>query len=67
MLNVLERSSTGDFPCGPVGLRLHASSAGGTGSISGWGTKVLHAMGCGPKEKKKKERKVKYNEAERGH
>ena len=31
-------------------LRLHASSAGGTGSISGWGTKVIHAMWCSQKK-----------------
>ena len=32
-----------DFPGGPV-LRLQASTAGGTGMISGWGVKTLHAM-----------------------
>ena len=25
-------------------LRLHASSAGGAGSIPGWGTKIPHAV-----------------------
>ena len=27
-------------------LRLYASNSGGTGSISGWGTKIPHAVGC---------------------
>ena len=26
-------------------LRLHASNAGGVGSIPGWGTKIPHAAG----------------------
>ena len=26
------------------GLRLHASNAGGVGSISGWGRKIPHAL-----------------------
>ena len=33
------------------GLRLRASNAG---SISGWGTKIPHAMHCSLKKKKKK-------------
>ena len=32
-------------------LRLRASTAGGTGSIPGWGTKILHAARCGQKKK----------------
>ena len=28
-------------------LRLHASTAGGMGSIPGWGTKIPQAMGWG--------------------
>ena len=32
----------------------HASSAGDTGWIPCWGTKVLHAMGVAKKKKKKK-------------
>ena len=32
-----------DFPDGPV-LRLHTSSAGGVGLISGQGTKIPHAL-----------------------
>ena len=32
-------------------LRLHAPSAGGTGSIPAWGTKILHAIWCGQKNK----------------
>ena len=27
---------------------------GGTGSLPGWGTKILHATQCGEKKKKKK-------------
>ena len=34
-------------------LRLHASNAGGTGSIPGWGTKIPHPTCCGLKNKKK--------------
>ena len=33
-------------------LGLHASTAGGTVSIPGQGTKIMHAMGCGKKKKK---------------
>ena len=33
-------------------LRLWASTAGGMGSIPGWGTKVPHAVQCGQKTKK---------------
>ena len=36
-------------------LRPHASNAGGTGSIRGWGTKIPHAMRPKNKERKKKE------------
>ena len=36
-------------------LRLHTSTAGGVGSIPGWGTKIPHAMGRSQKKKKKKE------------
>ena len=32
-------------------LRLHASTAGGAGSIPGGGTKILHAVWCGQKKK----------------
>ena len=35
-------------------LRLCASTAGGTGSTSGWGTKIPHATQSGQKKKKKK-------------
>ena len=35
-------------------LRLSAPTAGGVGSISGWGTKIPHASRCGQKVKKKK-------------
>ena len=33
-------------------LRLRDSSAGGTGSIPGWGTKIPRAAWCGQKDKK---------------
>ena len=35
-------------------LGLHASTAGGVGSIPGQGTKIPHASQCGQKKKKKK-------------
>ena len=34
-------------------LRLHASTAGGTGSTPGWETKIQHASWYGKKKKKK--------------
>ena len=38
-------------------LRLQASTAGGTGSIPGWGNKILHAARCGqpPPQKNKQQ------------
>ena len=41
-----------DIPGSPV-VKFLASTGGGMGSISGWGTKIPHAMGCGQKKKKK--------------
>ena len=38
----------GDFPSGPV-VKTLPSNTGGAGSISGWGTKIPHAVGCGKK------------------
>ena len=35
-------------------LRIRAPTAGGTGSIPGWGPKIPHAKQCGQKEKKKR-------------
>ena len=35
-------------------LRLHASTAGGMGSIPGWGTKIPHATWYGAKKKRNK-------------
>ena len=35
-------------------LRLHAPTAGGMGSIPGWGTKVPHAIQLGHSKKKDK-------------
>ena len=37
-------------------LGLCASTAGGTGSIPGWGSKILHAAWHGQKNKRKKKR-----------
>ena len=34
-------------------LRLNTSTAGGIGSIPGWGTKIPHALWVQTKEKKK--------------
>ena len=34
-------------------LRLHASTAEGTGLIPGQGTKILYSLSCGQKKKKK--------------
>ena len=36
-----------------LGLRLQASSAGGTGLIPDWGTKILQASQCCQSKKKK--------------
>ena len=41
--------ATNTCPGGPVVMTL-PSSAGGTGLIPGWGTKIPHATGCGQKE-----------------
>ena len=38
-------------------LRLHTSTAGGTGSIPGRATKIPHAVGSWPKKKERKEKK----------
>ena len=37
-------------------LRLHASTAGGTSLIPGWGAKIPHASWCSKKKKKKKKK-----------
>lgn len=42
-----------DFADGPV-VKTPASTAGGTGSVPGWGTEITHAMQHGQKRKKKK-------------
>ena len=34
-------NDAGDFPGSPV-VKLHASTAGSTGSIPGWGTNIPH-------------------------
>ena len=41
-----------DYPGGPV-AGTHTSNARGVGSISGWGTRTLHAVQNGQKKKKK--------------
>ena len=39
-------------------LRLHASNAGGTGSVPGKGTKIPHVVRCGKKKKKNRKEKA---------
>lgn len=41
-----------DFLGGPVKLKVCSSTAGGTGFIPGWGTKIPHTMWHGEKEEK---------------
>ena len=44
LLNLTFKNLTSrEFPGGPV-VRMPHSTTGGTGSISGWETKTLHAM-----------------------
>ena len=38
-------------------LKLLTTISGGTGSIPGWGTKILHAAWCGQKKKEKRKKK----------
>ena len=47
-----------DFPGGPVVKT--SSTAVGSGSIPGQGTKIPHAMHCGQKKKKKREKRYVY-------
>ena len=51
-LTVDSRISSRDFPGGPV-VKTRGSTAGGAGSISGWGTKIPHALWSGQKSEKK--------------
>ena len=46
-------------------LRLRASTAGSTGSVPGWRTKILHARGQNkmPKKNAKKKKNLKFIEA----
>ena len=44
-------------------LGLHASTAGGTDLIPSCGTKILHAMQYGQKEKKKHPKTNKYQKS----
>ena len=39
-------------------IRLHASTAGGEGSIPGQGTKILHAMQCSQRKRLKKKNRL---------
>ena len=39
-------------------LRLCASTAGGTGLIPGWGTKIPHAVWYGQKKKREREKET---------
>ena len=49
-----------NFPGGPAILRLCLSTAGGVGSIPGWGTKIPHATGWGQtKRERERERERK--------
>ena len=43
-----------DFPGGPW-VRFRASTAGGGGSIPGWGTKILHGTQCSKNKQKQKQ------------
>ena len=47
------------FPSDP-GVRLHASTAGGTGLIPGWGTKTPHATWHGQEKLKRMEKDIPY-------
>ena len=60
-LTVDSRISSRDFPGGPE-VKTRGSTAGGAGSISGWGTKIPHALWSGQKSEKKKKNnpKTKY-------
>ena len=54
--NRTQRSQRSQTSLAVQWLTLHASTAQGTGLISGWGTKIPHAAQCG--EKKKKIKKI---------
>ena len=43
MIRIAFKSSSGDFPSGPV-VKNSPCNAGDSGSIPGWGTKILHAV-----------------------
>ena len=47
-------------------LGLHASTAKGTGSIPGQGTKIPQAVWCSQKTERKKENKLMATKGERG-
>ena len=42
-------------------LRLYASTAGSTGSVPGWGTKIPHAARWGQKKKVKRNDEINFN------
>ena len=58
LLNFISLRSSQLWRCGTSlagqWLRLHTSTAGGTDSIPGQGTKILHAVRCGQKKQRKK-------------
>ena len=47
----MEEETLRDFPGCPV-VESMSSNAGDSDSISGWGTKIPHAVLCGQKKKK---------------
>ena len=51
-VNLLLKFKMRGFSGGPVVKTLRASTAGGTSSIPGQGTKIPHATQCGQKKKK---------------
>ena len=60
---IYRKEWTWDFPGGPV-VKTLPSTAGGAGSIPGWGTKIPHATQSGQKKEKKKEKRKKSGHLE---
>ena len=61
MQTTLEKVKRWEFPGGP-----DTSTAGGMGSVPGWGTRILHAMWWNQKEKKTKQRKKAQQRQQKG-
>ena len=57
MQTTLEKVKRWEFPGGP-----DTSTAGGMGSVPGWGTRILHAMWWNQKEKKQNKGKKPNND-----